>query len=57
MKIEIRKFHGRTVSSPDIRWYFANNPSPAVPNAFGEEDAIRAVVSQSGQRPAGTLTP
>src|SRR5438105_4651650 len=33
----------RTASSPDIHWYFANNPSPAVPNGFGDEDAIRAV--------------
>jgi hypothetical protein len=33
----------RTVSSPDIRWYYANNPNPAVPNGFGDEDAIRAV--------------
>ncbi len=33
----------RTASSPDIRWYYANNPSPAVPNGFGDEDAIRAV--------------
>ncbi len=33
----------RTCSSPDIRWYFANNPSPAVPTGFGDEDAIRAI--------------
>ena len=33
----------RTVSSPDMRWYFANNPSPAVPNGLGDEEAIRAV--------------
>ncbi len=33
----------RTVSSPDIHWYFANNPSTAVPNGFGDEKAIRKV--------------
>ena len=33
----------RTASSPDIRWYFANNASPAVPTGFGDEEAIRAV--------------
>jgi hypothetical protein len=33
----------RTATSPDTRWYFANNPSPAVPTGLGDEDAIRAV--------------
>jgi hypothetical protein len=33
----------RTARSSDIRWYFANNPSPACPAGFGDEDAIRAV--------------
>ena len=33
----------RTASSPDIHWYFANNPSPACPTGMGDEDAIRAV--------------
>jgi hypothetical protein len=33
----------RTISSRDIHWYFANDPGPAVPNGFGDEDAIRAV--------------
>jgi hypothetical protein len=33
----------RTAVSPDTRWYFANNPGPAVPNGLGDEDAIRAV--------------
>jgi hypothetical protein len=33
----------RTATSPDSRWYFANNPSPAVPGGSGDEDAIRAV--------------
>lgn len=33
----------RTATSPDTRWYFANNPSPAVPNGLGDEEAIRAI--------------
>ena len=33
----------RTATSPNSRWYFANNPSPAVPTGLGDEDAIRAV--------------
>ena len=33
----------RTAVSPDTRWYFANNPSPAVPTGLGDEGAIRAV--------------
>jgi hypothetical protein len=33
----------RTASSPDIHWYFANNPSPTVPSGMGDEEAIRAV--------------
>ncbi len=33
----------RTARSPDTRWYFANNPSPAVPTGLGDEAAIRAV--------------
>jgi hypothetical protein len=33
----------RTATSPDTRWYFANNPSPAVPTGLGDEEAIRAV--------------
>jgi hypothetical protein len=33
----------RTVSSPDIHWYYANNPSQAVPNGLGDEEAIRAI--------------
>jgi hypothetical protein len=41
----------RTVSSPDIRWYFANNPGPAVPNGFGDEDAIRAVWAANPPKP------
>jgi hypothetical protein len=35
----------RTARSPgdNIRWYYANNPSPAVPQGLGDEDAIRAI--------------
>ena len=35
---------GRTLRSPlDKRsWYYANNPSPAVPEGLGDEDAIAA---------------
>lgn len=33
----------RTATSPDIHWYFANNPSPAVPTGLGDESAIRKV--------------
>ena len=35
----------RTLVSPldRKRWYYANNPSPAVPEGFGDEDAIRAI--------------
>lgn len=33
----------RTARSPDTTWYFANNPSPAVPTGSGDEAAIRAV--------------
>jgi hypothetical protein len=35
----------RTESSPldHRRWYFANKPSPAVPDGLGDEEAIRAV--------------
>lgn len=34
---------GRTASSAEMRWYFANNPSDACPTGRGDEDAIRAV--------------
>lgn len=33
----------RTAVSPDSRWYFANNPSAAVPSGLGDETAIRTV--------------
>lgn len=34
---------GRTASSAELRWYFANNPSDACPTGRGDEAAIRAV--------------
>src|ERR1035441_3296296 len=40
---------GRTARSPDTQWYFANNPSPAVPTGMGDEDAIRAVWTNDNQ--------
>jgi hypothetical protein len=30
------------------RWYFANNPSPAMPDGLGDEDAIRAIWAAAG---------
>ena len=36
----------RTARSPDTQWYFANNPSPAVPTGMGDEEAIRKVWSK-----------
>jgi hypothetical protein len=35
----------RTVTSPlnDRRWYYANDPSPAVPDGFGDEETIRDI--------------
>lgn len=37
----------RTLRSPldNKRWYYANNPSAAVPDGFGDEEAIRAIWS------------
>jgi hypothetical protein len=34
---------GRTASAAELRWYFANNPSEAVPTGRGDEAAIRQV--------------
>lgn len=35
----------RTLRSPrdNLRWYYANTPSPAVPEGFGDEETIRAI--------------
>lgn len=37
----------RTLSSPldKMHWYYANTPSPSVPEGFGDEEAIRAIWS------------
>lgn len=45
----------RTASSPDIHWYFANNPGAAVPTGMGDEVAIRAVwkADSEGRKPGG----
>lgn len=38
----------RTLAGPvgEVRWYHANRPSPAVPQGFGDEDAIRDLWSR-----------
>ena len=42
----------RTMSSPldHRRWYYANNPSPAVPEGLGDETAIHAVWSAASEK-------
>jgi len=41
----------RTLRSPRdrMRWYYANMPSPAVPDGFGDEEAIRAIWAADSQ--------
>ena len=43
----------RTETSPldKKRWYFANNPSQAVPDGLGDEEAIRAVWAADAAKP------
>ena len=41
---------GRTASSAEMRWYFANNPSEACPTGRGDEGAIRAVWANDAAR-------
>lgn len=43
----------RTLRSPldNKQWYYANNPSPAVPEGFGDEEAIRALWAADSARP------
>jgi hypothetical protein len=46
----------RTLASPrdGLRWYYANRPSPAVPEGFDDEAAIRAVwAAPAAHRPGG----
>jgi hypothetical protein len=50
---------GRTMTSPidHRRWYYANDPSPAVPEGLGDEDAILAIwKSDRGTSPAASLS-
>ncbi len=35
----------RVCASPDIHWYYANNPSQAVPDGMGDEETIREIWS------------
>jgi hypothetical protein len=48
----------RTMRSPrdQMRWYFANNPSPAVPTGLGDEEAIRAIWADDSEGPTATAT-
>jgi hypothetical protein len=41
----------RTMTSPldRKRWYYANDPSPAVPEGLGDEEAIRAIWSADSE--------
>lgn len=47
---------GSRMIVPPVRgldWYWANNPSPAVPRGFGQEDTIREIwASNSAEKPA-----
>ena len=42
----------RTLRSPldGKRWYYANRPSPAVPDGLGDEEAIRSVWASGSER-------
>jgi hypothetical protein len=42
---------GRVCASPDIHWYYANNPSPDVPTGTGDEDVIYKIWSSSAAKP------
>jgi alpha-L-fucosidase 2 len=45
----------RTMTSPldRKRWYYANAPSPAVPEGYGDEEAIRAIWAADSERQVG----
>jgi dienelactone hydrolase len=49
----------RTMRSPldNMRWYFANTPSPAVPNGLGDEEAIRTIWAADSARVGQPLPP
>ena len=40
----------RTATSSETRWYFANDPSPAVPQGLGDEAAIRTIWAADSAR-------
>jgi hypothetical protein len=42
---------GRVCASPDIHWYYANNPSPAVPTGMGDEVTILKIWSSVEAKP------
>ncbi len=42
---------GRVAASPDIHWYYANNPIPAVPTGMGDEETIREIWSSDAAKP------
>ncbi len=46
----------RTLRSPrdNLRWYYANKPSPAVPEGFGDEEAIRVIWAADSGPSKGT---
>jgi hypothetical protein len=48
----------RTLRSPrdSMRWYYANNPSPSVPDGFGDEQAIRSIWEADPAKPT-TISP
>jgi hypothetical protein len=39
------------------RWYYANRPSPAIPDGLGDEDAIRAIWASDLERRKWALIP
>jgi hypothetical protein len=41
----------RTASSPEIHWYYANNPSDTVPTGLGDESAIREIWAEDANHP------
>ena len=48
----IRMPGSRTLRSPRdrMRWYYADRPSPAVPEGFNQEEAIRAIWAADSPR-------
>jgi hypothetical protein len=49
--VQMQLFHDISPQPLDHkRWYYANRPSPAVPDGFGDEPAIRAVWAGDRER-------